>query len=243
MSRQVRHDRNADAGSVPCVPMQVRSRVLVRTSPTTTEECRAAGSALSCGPVNSGSSTAHCSPVGSPRDTNQEHRMTKIHFRNTPLVYPARHHVPGVDAEVDFAEVWIDLAAERVKCFLLVFRLAYPGRLVHRVSQPCGRQAFLEGHVHALTVLSGVPAGQVRCGGPTPHQSERRDEVIRPGSGARRNLPDEPRASPSLRADDRSPYVSANPRQIAGPTPEGAEPAASSDTSHALRPPQGRRSC
>ncbi|MGV9983358.1 hypothetical protein [Streptomyces olivaceus] len=68
--------------------------------------------------------------------------MTKIHFRNTPLVYPARHHVPGVDAAVDFAEVWIDLAAERVKCFLLVFRLAYSGRLVTGSPSPAvGRRS------------------------------------------------------------------------------------------------------
>ncbi|WP_210583232.1 transposase [Streptomyces sp. GESEQ-35] len=82
--------------------------------------------------------------------------------------YLTRHNVPGADAEVDFGEVWIDLAGERVKCFLFAFRLAYSGRSVHRISRSCGQQAFFEGHVHALRVLGEVPAGQVRYDNLTP---------------------------------------------------------------------------
>ncbi|WP_427925258.1 IS21 family transposase [Streptomyces sp. cg40] len=82
--------------------------------------------------------------------------------------YLTRHNVPGADAEVDFGEVWVDLAGERVKCFLFAFRLAYSGRSVHRISRSCGQQAFFEGHVHALQVLGGVPAGQVRYDNLTP---------------------------------------------------------------------------
>jgi transposase len=33
---------------------------------------------------------------------------------------------------------------------------------VHRVFASCGQEAFLEGHVHALSVLGGVPTGKVR---------------------------------------------------------------------------------
>jgi hypothetical protein len=33
---------------------------------------------------NSGSSTAHCASVRSPRATNQDHLTFKIHFRYTP---------------------------------------------------------------------------------------------------------------------------------------------------------------
>ncbi|MFJ8637486.1 IS21 family transposase [Streptomyces sp. NPDC093568] len=79
-----------------------------------------------------------------------------------------RHNAPGADAEVDFGEVWVDLAGQRVKCFLFAFRLAYSGRAVHRISRSCGQQAFFEGHVHALSVLGGVPAGQVRYDNLTP---------------------------------------------------------------------------
>lgn len=82
--------------------------------------------------------------------------------------YVIRHNAPGADAEVDFGEVWVDLAGQRVKCYLFAFRLAYSGRAVHRVSRSCGQQAFFEGHVHALAVLGGVPAGQVRYDNLTP---------------------------------------------------------------------------
>ncbi|MGC9543994.1 IS21 family transposase [Streptomyces sp. UG1] len=83
-----------------------------------------------------------------------------------------RHNAPGADAEVDFGEVWVDLAGQRVKCYLFAFRLAYSGRAVHRISRSCGQQAFFEGHVHALTVLGGVPAGQVRYDNLTPAVSK-----------------------------------------------------------------------
>ena len=43
-----------------------------------------------------------------------------------------RHNQPGMDAEVDFGEVWVDLAGERTKCYLFAFRLAYSGKAVHR---------------------------------------------------------------------------------------------------------------
>ncbi|MCF1595214.1 hypothetical protein [Streptomyces muensis] len=76
--------------------------------------------------------------------------------------FVTRHNVQGADAEVDFGEVWVDLAGQRVKCYLFAFRLAHSGRAVHRISRSCWQQALFEGHVHALTVLGGVPAGQVR---------------------------------------------------------------------------------
>jgi transposase len=81
-----------------------------------------------------------------------------------------RHNALGADAEVDFGEVWVRLggAEEAVKCHLFAFRLAYSGKAVHRISRSQGQQAFFEGHVHALNVLGGVPAGQVRYDNLTP---------------------------------------------------------------------------
>ncbi|MEU1599579.1 IS21 family transposase [Streptomyces sp. NPDC005708] len=73
-----------------------------------------------------------------------------------------RHNQPGMDAEVDFGEVWIDLAGERTKCFVSAFRLAYSGKAVHRITASCGQEAFLDGHVHAFRTLGGIPAGQIR---------------------------------------------------------------------------------
>jgi transposase len=45
-----------------------------------------------------------------------------------------RHNQPGMDAEVDFGEAWVDLAGERTKCFVFAFRLAYSGKAVHRIT-------------------------------------------------------------------------------------------------------------
>jgi len=79
-----------------------------------------------------------------------------------------RHNALGADAEVDFGDVYVDLAGQRTRCYLFAFRLAYSGKAVHRISRSCGQQAFFEGHVHALTTLGGVPAGQVRYDNLTP---------------------------------------------------------------------------
>ncbi|MGW1173918.1 IS21 family transposase [Kitasatospora sp. NPDC002543] len=73
-----------------------------------------------------------------------------------------RHNQPGMDAEVDFGEAWVDLAGERTKCYLFAFRLAYSGKAVHRITTSCGQEAFLDGHVHAFRTLGGIPAGQIR---------------------------------------------------------------------------------
>ncbi|MCX5554444.1 hypothetical protein [Streptomyces sp. NBC_00038] len=43
---------------------------------------------------------------------------------------------------------------------------------MHRISRSCGQQAFFEGHVHGLSVLGGVPAGQVRYDNLTPAVSK-----------------------------------------------------------------------
>ncbi|MFG2133005.1 hypothetical protein ACGFNV_35110 [Streptomyces sp. NPDC048751] len=54
----------------------------------------------------------------------------------------------------------MDLAGQRTRCYLFAFRPAYSGKAVHRISRSFGQRAFFEGHVHALTTLGGVPAGQ-----------------------------------------------------------------------------------
>ncbi|UXY25174.1 IS21 family transposase [Streptomyces sp. HUAS TT20] len=82
--------------------------------------------------------------------------------------FVTRHNALGADAEVDFGDVYVDLAGQRTRCYLFAFRLAYSGKSVHRISRSCGQQAFFEGHVHALTTLGGVPTGQVRYDNLTP---------------------------------------------------------------------------
>lgn len=68
-------------------------------------------------------------------------------------------HEPGAEAEVDFAELYVDLGpdAVRTKVFLFTLRLSYSGRAVHRVFATQAQEAFLEGHVHAFERLGGVP--------------------------------------------------------------------------------------
>ena len=71
-------------------------------------------------------------------------------------------HLPGAEAEVDFGDVTIGLAGELVVCQLFSFRMSYSGKAVHRVFATGGQEAFMEGHVHALRTLGGVPFGKVR---------------------------------------------------------------------------------
>ncbi len=71
-------------------------------------------------------------------------------------------HAPGAEAEVDFADLWIDLAGVRTKVFLFTLRLSSSGKAVHRAFGTQGEEAFLEGHVEAFRVLAGVPTVHVR---------------------------------------------------------------------------------
>ena len=71
-------------------------------------------------------------------------------------------HLPGAEAEVDFADLWIDLAGVRTKVFLFTLRLSCSGKAVHRVFATQGQEAFLEGHLEAFTVLGGVPTVHIR---------------------------------------------------------------------------------
>ncbi|WP_345516438.1 IS21 family transposase, partial [Phytohabitans houttuyneae] len=82
--------------------------------------------------------------------------------RARPAAFILQSHAPGAEAEVDFGEVWVELAGEKTKCFLFAFRLSFSGKAVHRVFASQGQEAFIEGHVHALTTIGGVPTGQIR---------------------------------------------------------------------------------
>ncbi|WP_218792430.1 hypothetical protein [Streptomyces sp. Amel2xC10] len=60
--------------------------------------------------------------------------------------FVVRHDQPGMDAEVDFGEAWVDLAGERTKCFVFALLLAYSGKAVHHRAEeaearPEGRPA------------------------------------------------------------------------------------------------------
>jgi transposase len=71
-------------------------------------------------------------------------------------------HLPGAEAEVDFADLWIDLCGVRTKVFLFTLRLSCSGRAVHKAFGTQGQEPFLDGHQHAFTELGGVPFDKIR---------------------------------------------------------------------------------
>lgn len=71
-------------------------------------------------------------------------------------------HAPAAEAEVDYADLWIDLKGIRTKVFLFTLRLSFSGRAVHRAFASQGQEAFLEGHVYAFERLGGTPIDKIR---------------------------------------------------------------------------------
>jgi transposase len=69
---------------------------------------------------------------------------------------------PGGEAEVDFADVFVELAGRLARCYLFGFRLSCSGRGCHRVYASCAQEAFLEGHVTAFEATGGVPWRHIR---------------------------------------------------------------------------------
>ena len=70
-----------------------------------------------------------------------------------PLTYR-----PGDLAEVDFFEVWIDVAGTRRKAWLFLMRLMYSGRDFAWIYERQDQISFLDGHVRAFAHFDGVPA-------------------------------------------------------------------------------------
>ena len=71
-------------------------------------------------------------------------------------------HAPGEEAEVDFAEAFVEVAGVQVKCYLFTLRLSYSRKAVHRVYATQSQEAFLQGHVDAFAALGGVPTRHIR---------------------------------------------------------------------------------
>jgi transposase len=69
---------------------------------------------------------------------------------------------PGAEAEVDFADVAVELDGRAARCYLFGFRLSCSGKGCHRVYASCAQEAFLEGHVTAFEDMGGVPWRHIR---------------------------------------------------------------------------------
>ena len=70
-------------------------------------------------------------------------------------------HLPGAEAEVDFAEFHAAIAGVLVKLWMFVMRLSHSGRAFHIAFATQAQEAFLEGHVLAFEHFGAVP-GRVR---------------------------------------------------------------------------------
>jgi transposase len=69
---------------------------------------------------------------------------------------------PGAEAEVDFADVTVELAGRAARCYLFGLRLSCSGKGCHRVYASCAQEAFFEGHVTAFEAIGGVPWRHIR---------------------------------------------------------------------------------
>ncbi|GAA1583529.1 hypothetical protein GCM10009789_41640 [Kribbella sancticallisti] len=82
--------------------------------------------------------------------------------RGPAQVFVPQSRLPSAEGEVDFGEVMIRLRGEHVTCMLFCLRSSYSGKAVHRVFASGGQEPFFVGHVHAFSVLGGVPSGKIR---------------------------------------------------------------------------------
>jgi transposase len=71
-------------------------------------------------------------------------------------------HLPGEEAEVDFGEIYAQVAGVAVRLYLFVLRLSYSGRSFAMAYAHQAQEAFFDGHVRAFAHFGGVPAGRVR---------------------------------------------------------------------------------
>jgi len=78
--------------------------------------------------------------------------------RATEEAFVPQTHEPGAEAEVDFADLWIDLAGVRTKCFMFTLRLSCSGKSVHRAYSTQGQEAFLTEGRRMMEQLHNSPS-------------------------------------------------------------------------------------
>lgn len=81
--------------------------------------------------------------------------------RQLAEVYVPLVHWPAESAQVDFFEVAVELASERRRVWLLLFRLMHSGRDFVRLNERQDQLAFLDGHMRAFADFGGVPRRMV----------------------------------------------------------------------------------
>lgn len=66
-------------------------------------------------------------------------------------------HVLGEYAEVDFGDVFVDLAGERVRAKMFAMRLSASGKAFHEIYMGESQECFLDGHEKAFAAFCGIP--------------------------------------------------------------------------------------
>lgn len=77
--------------------------------------------------------------------------------RRRAQVYVPLVHRPAESPQIDFFEVWVDLAGERRPVRPLLFRFMHSGRDHIRLYERQDQFAFLDGLLRALSHFGGVP--------------------------------------------------------------------------------------
>lgn len=72
-------------------------------------------------------------------------------------VFICQEHLPGVEAEVDFGDIYVFLDGVETKVALFEMRLSASGKSFHQAFSTTGSEAFIEGHVLAFEHFGGVP--------------------------------------------------------------------------------------
>jgi len=84
------------------------------------------------------------------------HRRTELGLDHVEVAVP-QSHLPGAEAEVDFAEFHAAVAGVLLKLWMFVMRLSHSGRAFHVAFATQAQEAFLEGHVLAFEYFGAVP--------------------------------------------------------------------------------------
>lgn len=91
-------------------------------------------------------------------ESTLRHYMAQVRKqKKKPKVYLPLAFDPGLDAQVDWGEGWIELQGERVKAQLFVMRCNYSRRLFVMGFPSQKQESFFAGHVAAFAYFAGVP--------------------------------------------------------------------------------------
>lgn len=77
--------------------------------------------------------------------------------RRRPQIYLPLSFDPGMDAQADWGEAWVEMGGERMEVNLFVMRLCYSRKLFVMAFPTQRQESFFLGHVQAFGHFGGVP--------------------------------------------------------------------------------------